>query len=270
MKKESSQILPVVVLYNQSFLESITFQTLLSKMTDNIFVYDNSQKAQEINLTNVYYYHNPNNSGLSSAYNSAASFARENGYKWLLLLDQDTDFSEVKIEDYQNAINANPDIKMFAPKVKSGALYMSPTNVRHKYARLRSSVPTGLIDLRKYGVINSGMCLNVESMLACGGYKEEVFLDYSDFQFLDRFKRLYPTGFIMDCEARQDLSVFSDNKESSLKRFELFCRSIKACERHSTSDNYWFLFVVMKRCVSISLRLKSLKPYRILYTYYLK
>lgn len=263
-------VLFVIVLYKSALEKSMTYRTLLSKCNNgHIFVYDNSPDIQLICLSNIIYHHDPCNSGLSIAYNTAARCAKENGYEWLLLLDQDTDFSGVAIDDYKSAILANPNIKLFAPKVKCGERYMSPAKIHHKNAVLQSSAPNGIISLNEYSPINSGICVNVDAMIECGGYKEDVFLDYSDYQFIERFKRLYPQAYILDREAKQDFSAFSDSKEATLSRYRLFCRSIKACERHSFADNWGYLFVVTKRCISICFHYKTLLPLKTLWNSYL-
>ncbi len=265
-----NRILFVVVIFKCRLLETKTYKTLLAKETDAyLYVYDNSPYCQNIGLNNIVYIHNPQNEGLSVAYNSACLYAKENGYEWLLLLDQDTDFSGVTIDYYETAILANPNIKLFAPKVRCGERYMSPAKIHHKYAVLQSSVPDGIISLNEYSPINSGICVNVDAMIECGGYKEDVFLDYSDYQFIERFKRLYPQAYILNREAKQDFSAFSDSKEATLSRYVLFCRSIKACERHSYADNWGYLFVVTKRCMSICFHYKTLLPLKTLWNHYL-
>ncbi len=259
----------VVTLYKCSLAGSQTYHTILKGWQGRIFVYDNSPESQVIDIDNVYYVHDNHNSGLSVAYNTAARYAKENGFEWLLLLDQDTDFSEVNMDDYRNAILSNPGIMLFAPKVKCRGKYMSPARFHHKFAVLQSYVPSGIISLDKYSPINSGLCVNVDAMIECGGYKDDVFLDYSDYQFIDRLRRICSSAYILDCEATQDFSVYSDNRESALKRYELFCKSIKACERHSISDSFWFLFVVVKRGLSVCCRYKTLLPLKLLGNSYL-
>lgn len=263
-------ILFVTVLYKCKFVDSKTYQTFLAGHNDIIiFVYDNSHEPQVIDLPNVIYLHDPQNSGLSVAYNKAGRYAKENGYEWLLLLDQDTDFSDIDIKDYKDAIDENPEIKMIAPKVLSGEYYMSPSNLSYKFSRLHNIVPTGIIDLNKFSPINSGMCIDVDAMFKCGGYKEDVFLDYSDYQFVERFRRFYPYAFIIDKTAKQNFSVYSDNTESTMRRYKMFCQSIKACERNTISDSFWLMFVVVKRCVSICFRYWTLEPIRIFWGNYL-
>ena len=254
-------ILFVIVLYKCKFADSKTYKSFLAGHNDiTIFVYDNSSEPQVIDLPNVIYLHDPANSGLSIAYNTAAKYARRNNYKWILLLDQDSDFSDVDINDYIASINQHNNIHLFAPTVMSGNRYMSPSKMRHKFSTLQKSVPVGFIDLNKYSPINSGMCINVKAFFKCGGYNEKVSLDYSDFQFIERFKRLNSTAFIIDVVVRQNFSVFADSKEITINRYKIFCNCLKACERRSFVDNCEYFFVVFKRGTSICIKFKSLIP----------
>lgn len=263
-------ILLVIVIYKTNLFISKTFQTFINKCHNTfLFVYDNSPIAQSINNPNIYYLHDKGNSGLSVAYNKAANYAIKKNFKWLLLLDQDTDFSGLSIKDYENAILNNPEIKIFAPHIKCGEKFMSPVKVWNKMMKLQNYVPTGIINLSKYTLINSGICVNVDAMIECGGYNDKVFLDYSDFEFLEKFKRKYTKAFIIDKDITQNLSVFSDNKDTTINRYRLYCKSIKNCERCCFSDNFWFLTLVLKRGLSICLKKITIKPILIFFSEYL-
>ena len=263
-------ILCVIVLYKSALELSKTYQSFFKANSNlNLFVYDNSPQEQIINRHNTIYIHDAQNSGLSVAYNKAAKYAQKNGYQWLLLLDQDSDFSGITIENYSEAISKHPNVKIFAPKVKCGEKYMSPCVMRHKTGFLVDEVPDKCIPLSKYSIINSGMCVNVDAMIKCGGYKEDVFLDYSDHQFIERFRKLYPTCFIIDKEVNQSFSTVTDDKASTINRYKLFCKSLKAFERHCFADNFWFFTTVLKRGVSICWKKHTLKPLKYFFTEYL-
>ena len=259
-----------IVLYKTSIEQSKTYSSFVQKYSEcNLFIYDNSPTANVINRPNTIYIHDPKNSGLSVAYNKAAEYAKENGYKWLLLMDQDTDFSGISITDYEKAISNNPTIKVFAPKIKCGAKYMSPVKIWHHIGFLQNKVPSGIISLSRYGIINSGMCVNVDAMIECGGYNEKVFLDHSDFEFLEKLKRLYSSAYIIDAEIKQNLSTFSDNKSTTLRRYTLYCKSIKGCEHRGLFDSCGLFVLVLKRGISICVREKTLKSLTIFFKEYL-
>ena len=269
IKKQS--ILYCIVLFKCDLEHSKTYSSLLNDDYRSwLYIYDNSPEPHNITRPNTIYVHDKNNSGLSVAYNSASLYAKGHGFEWVLLLDQDTDFTNIRIEDYLNAISQNPNIYLFAPKVRVGSgLYMSPCVLKHKSGHLMSCVPSGIIDLEKYSIINSGMCVNVKAMIYCGGYNEKVFLDYSDIEFLDRFKKNYPTAYIINKEIIQNLSALSDDKATTINRYRLFCRSVKHCHSSVWTDKLWFLIVVARRGLSICLRNATIEPLKIFFKEYL-
>lgn len=264
------EFLYVIILYRRALDETATFKSLIERFPDvQLFVYDNSPCSQQVNRCCTKYVHDPQNHGLSVAYNTAAKFAREEGFEWIVLLDQDTNFLNISIDDYKDAIANHSEIKMFAPKVRCGNKYMSPVKVWQHMAVLQESVPSGIIPLRKYTPINSGLCVNVDAMMECGGYNEAVFLDYSDHEFIRRFRKFYSNAFIIDKEIHQNFSVVSDDRESTINRYGLYCRSIRECERVGVSDRFWFFVLVLKRGLSICVKQRTIQPFKILWKEYL-
>lgn len=264
------KILCVIVLYNCLLKDSKTYRTFNPKSKD-LLVFDNSEQTQDISIyaSAATYVHNEKNIGLSACYNRAAEFAQSYGYDWLLLVDQDTDFSDVSVNDYVKAINENRDCQLFAPMVKCGKYTMSPTNMTFHFAHLSNKNFQGLVKLQKLSIINSGLCVSVDAFYKCGGYNEKVFLDYSDHEFLRRFKRNYYKAFILPKNLQQDFSVHTDSKEKSFARFRLFCKSIRGCKRDRVWDDLCYSFVVIKRACSLALSFRSFSPFFIvLKTYY--
>ena len=84
------KILCVIVLYKCKLEDSKSYQSLLRDKDITIFAYDNSPTPQEVNVKNVIYVHDSQNSGLGVAYNKAAQYAKCEHFEWLLLLDQET------------------------------------------------------------------------------------------------------------------------------------------------------------------------------------
>lgn len=271
--KTSDSILFVLVLYNCKLNDSITYQTLLKNNNDlAIYIYDNSAHSQQITLPNVIYINDPSNPGLGVAYNSAANYAKQKGFKWILLLDQDTTFPEGILKEYEQSIMFHHNIYMFAPPIRIGEKkFMSPVRLIWKIGLLKPRVPhKRIVSLYKFSPINSGLCISVDKFIAAGGYKPEVILDYSDFQFIEYFKKISPLCYILNTEVIQDFSVFTEDLNKSLIRFQLFCKSIKACDKKNILDKVGFFIVVLKRSLSLSIKKMTIKPLIILYQSYIK
>lgn len=263
------KILIVIVLYHCELQNSKTYQTF-NRKEESLLVFDNSEKAQDITsyTENALYIHNESNIGLSACYNQAAVYAKEQGYDWLLFLDQDTDFSGVSIDDYLSAISAHPECKLVAPMVKCGVYTMSPMKYKHHFALFSKNTYKGVVDVKDLSIINSGLCVSLEAFEKSGGYNETVFLDYSDHEFLRRFKRHYSLAFILPNIIYQDYSAKSDNAESSLKRLVLFCESIRGCEKNSLKERLEFAIPILKRTLALVVRNHTLRPFFIAYKHY--
>ena len=71
--------------------------------------------------------------------------------------------------------------------------------------------------IKEYDIINSGMLIKVADFIKAGGYKEDVSLDFSDFQFIERLKRVTKNFIVLNIECIQD---FSNNAEDKAKLIE--------------------------------------------------
>lgn len=264
-----TKILCILVLYHCNLQDSRTYKTF-EPANEHLLIFDNSEYSQDISNTipKAIYIHNGTNVGLSVCYNQAAKFAGEHGYQWLLFLDQDTDFSGVTIDDYEKAIEENPECQMIAPMVMCGEYTMSPMNFKHHFATLSRASFSGKQKIRNISVINSGMCVSLEAFEKCGGYNEKVFLDYSDHEFVGRYKKHFEFLYVLPKVIRQDFSAKTDSKQSSLGRFRLFCRSLSGCEKASMKDVCEYAFVIMKRMLSLILRFHTIAPCGIAYKNY--
>lgn len=270
----NKQLLFVIVIYNLDFHQSSTYQTLLLPHSDiPTYIIDNSLYSQIVQDSNVIFYsHHPDNPGVSFAYNEAAKYAKENGYEWMLLLDQDTHFPNGILQEYLDCISSRPDIHLIAPPVNvSNGRYMSPVKLWWKMGLINNNVPKGqIISLYDYSPINSGMCISVDAFFKCGGYKNQVFLDYSDFQFIERFRRISDKGYILKTEIHQEFSTLVDDRDKMLSRYQLFCLSLKQCDMPSFVDRMGYAMVVLKRGVSLILKTHSFRPVLIFFKYYIK
>lgn len=265
------KILCVLVLYHCELKDSRTYKTF-KPSDEHLLVFDNSEVSHGVHTYAVRstYIHNETNVGLSACYNKAAKYAKENGYDWMLFLDQDTDFNEVAISDYKKAIDNNPSCQLFVPMVMCGEYTMSPMKYKHHFAVFSKKHYDGITSLRQLSVINSGMCVSLAAFEKCGGYNEKVFLDYSDHEFIRRFKKYYNNVFVLPKTIFQDYSAKSDSIDVALKRFELFCESIRGCEKNNLKERIEFSIPILKRTLSLVLRNHSLLPLVIAYKHYFR
>lgn len=259
---DADKILFVTVLYGQKLSETNAYKTLL-RYCRHVFIQDNSpEESLDIPLPEGWKYtRDAANPGLSRAYNSAAAYARQHGFQWIMITDQDTAYQPGAVERMSELIRKYPDEAIFIPKVKiPDGRYISPVPLRNFFTRPEAEPLTGDVELRKTAIINSGIIVNLEAFEKCGGYNENVFLDFSDFQFIDRLSRVTRKGIVSDEEILQSFSATEDTGEKQIRRFSLFCRSLKGYEKRDIKTAMALIAVVAKRALSLTLRRKNLRP----------
>lgn len=266
------KILFVIVLYKCRLKDSKSYISLLKKYPNEyIFLYDNSPVKQTIERDNVTYIHDAKNSGLGVAYNKAAEYAKQNGYEWILIMDQDTMFPPNALRYYEDAIKNNPGIMLFAPihRVAENT-YISPTHYRFKTSHLEKSARTGLLSFKDAAPINSGMLINVEAFYKAGGYDEDVVLDFSDIRFIEKFKKYYSSFYaIGKIVCLQDFSIDEQNAEKLMARYKIYLKCALACKREHLYDHLSYLYITSRRTMKWTLRTHSLSFLKTYVTDYL-
>jgi hypothetical protein len=267
-----NKILVVIVLYKQAIKDSNAYNSLKKYLNDYaIFFYDNSPEYNEENRQYLKledkYTHNPSNPGLSFAYNQAAQYALNKSYKWLLLLDQDTTLPDGILDTYQKIIIEYPEVVLFAPcvRIKNTDYFISPGKKNMKRISTNGKKTIGKLSLKKYTAINSGLLINVNAFIKCGGYNEKVFLDFSDFQFIDRLSKYYNDFFTIDFTLEQELSSNEDNIKKTIQRFKILCYCARNCYMNSIIDIIEYLIVVYGRAINLFIRKKKIIFFRIIF-----
>lgn len=238
-------ILPVIVIYKIRLSESDCYRHFLSRIPVRQFmVYDNSPvsfASDEVMPKSAIYVRDTSNGGVSVAYNTAAKYALQNGFERILLLDQDTLFP---ISMYEEMMRCESDI--CAPRIvlKNGQPF-SPTAWKHGALR-GVRLPSGEYALGRYMLVNSGLCVSVKLFMLAGGYNEKVKLDFADFQFMHRLRRVTDCFTLLDAEAEQD---FSNEQTDVSVLYARYCKYIEGARHFETYDMkdkllvFWSVFL---------------------------
>lgn len=267
-------ILYVITLYGCRLEESATFKTLLKGHNDalnDIYVYDNSPYEQTTDVEVGKYVHDCCNGGLGKAYNAAYRYAIEKGYLWLLLLDQDTDFSNDAIDSYKAAICLHKSVSMIVPRhtIATGQ-FISPTPYCLFTSHICNSAPVGTVKFSDASPINSGILVSLDSFSRVGGYYEKVWLDFSDVAFIEKYKRLYPEYYVLPSViCRQTFSGMETDKKKIFQRFCIYlecARNFRKCV-HGTS--LALTIATLRPTLSRTFRERSLKYFWAFFNYYL-
>ncbi len=225
----TASILAVIVLYKTSpHASSTSVRTLARTLaaTDpgmlrlKVLLFDNSPTAQGITglFEQEEYLSAPSNPGLAEAYNAGIRIAQQEGFDWLLTLDQDTVLPETFLAELARAIavvGPTPEIAAVVPFVQGAGRVLSPYTFR--WGALPQWFPFGYVgvpDTPTYA-LNSASLLRVDALCQVGGYDPRFWLDASDHAIFHRMhehgKLVYVAGNI---QITHDLSVLSTDQMS--------------------------------------------------------
>ena len=231
-------LLVVIVLYGVSLGESLTYKTLdvasrrlrQGEGDIQVLLYDNTPGGGTTSPLpkGVRYEAFGANLGLAAAYNRALDMAQEQGFPWLLLLDQDTvlpkDFLVLLLEELRR-YESNSEVVAVVPIVRSGGVVVSPKRVGFLGLRAFSERPRGIQDV-EIASINSGTAIRCDFARSIGGFSRAYWLDYLDHWL---FRQIYAAGkkvAVSNCGLEHSLSVQDYRRNINLTRY----RSILAGE----------------------------------------
>lgn len=239
------QVLIVIVLYRQKPGSSNALKSLEPLMRKypaaiSVFVYDNSDEKAS-NLDGVcYYLHDPKNPGVSRAYNAAFHYAKQKGFRFLMLMDQDSFFPENIFDSYSQAVVQHPGVEVFAPRVQDQQNLYSPFRFTRGRGKPLPNLKSGVYEFTDTKLINSGLLITIKAFEKCGGYDERFPLDFSDIVFCDRlgacnFKLCLIDGSI----THEHSSAQASPSEESKKRFEKYLQALALYKLTNKKISYW-------------------------------
>ncbi len=176
------KIAAVVILYNpdSNVLNNISSYI---EQVDRLFVVDNSEKVnyelvKKFNrYSNIEYIPNKTNIGIAAALNIGAKKAIDEGFDYLLTMDQDSEASPLMVSELMNCFSVDSKIAVVAPLLRhpSGRNFIAKSN--NPCEKVITVWTSGnLIDLNIYKLTN--------------GFMEELFIDYVDHEYCLRLNTL--------------------------------------------------------------------------------
>ncbi len=170
------RIAGVVVIYNsdESIINNIASYI---HQIEKLFIVDNSELPNYtlVNLLkkipSVIYISNAKNEGIAKALNQGANAAIEQGFDYLLTMDDDTSVPDNMVNEMVSFVERHKGIPIgiLAPQ----------------------SVPELVNDNYKsvFITITSGNLVNLKAFLDCGPFLDELFIDWVDHEYCMRLKR---------------------------------------------------------------------------------
>jgi GT2 family glycosyltransferase len=230
-----ASILAVVVLYGilpreSSTLRSLQASAALMSPHDakfKILVYDNTPggHTREALSDHCQYHVSDANNGLAGAYNFALDMAEEEGFDWLLTLDQDTELEgEYLGRLFQHVRHLFQDDRIagIAPCVADHGVVISPHSLFMGFSKRFPKHFEGLSE-RETAAINSATAWRVAALRAIGGFNPFFWLDYLDYWVCHAIHRLGKRIYVDNTLViNHELSLLDKDRRMKRERYANF------------------------------------------------
>lgn len=151
-----------------------------------VFVYENgSGNAKDVRalcegeFDNVQVIADTENRGIAFALNQLLAAAHDGGYAHILMLDQDSVPTGGMCDELERHLTG--DVAMVSPFI------LDRNRMTIAEYKAMAMPPLERLDhAAKHGAITSGTLNDVEAALAVGGFDDDLFIDYVDFDFNER------------------------------------------------------------------------------------
>ena len=183
-----------IVFYNPDDVKRLndSLRSILNQFS-KVYIFDNSTKQVEFPSLgpNVTYITEHKNLGIAYALNRMMERAEQDGYQWLVTMDQDSILPDEMIEAYEAHIH-DADVAIICPQV---------IDKRRAYMTLKTEPAEEYVD----ECITSGSCTSIEAWKKLGKFDEWLFIDLVDNEFCKRaivsgYKILQLNSLVMNQE----------------------------------------------------------------------
>lgn len=183
-----------IVLYNPDDIKRLndSLRSVLNQFS-RVYLFDNSTKHVELPPfgSNVTYLTEHKNLGIAYALNRMMEQAEQDGFQWLVTMDQDSILPEGMFGAYETHIH-DADVAIICPQV---------IDKRRAYMTVKTEPAEEYVD----ECITSGSCTSIEAWKKLGKFDEWLFIDLIDNEFCKRaivsgYKILQINSLVMNQE----------------------------------------------------------------------
>lgn len=227
-------ILVTIVLYKTDISNSLSYKTLienikkLEKYSPSILIYNNSPEI-EVSHSSEYIVRNAEeNEMLAGAYNYAYKMAKSEGYKWLLLLDQDTELTSQYFDELNIFLDKidGEEYNVVVPILSYKNHHLSPLVCKKDigpFSKLKEiKNNNNLLSIGENDFIvayNSVSLISVEALNKIGGFGNQYKLDMLDYYYYYKLSEIKSKVYILPVSLNQNLSLLEDNSFMSIGRY---------------------------------------------------
>lgn len=186
MTTQNNEVCIVVVLFNPKEEQIYNVEALSARYT--VVAIDNSEKASSVFCS--FYVPLFDNKGIAAAQNVGIQYAKDHGFNYVLLLDQDSCISDGFVEGIVN------DFKKI--KEKDGSIgYLGPIFIdRETLQEYKNYTDKSKEYTEVSEIIASGALLSMKVIGKVGMMEDDLFIDLVDFEWCWRAKRLGFSGYM--------------------------------------------------------------------------
>ena len=134
-------------------------------------------RVQPRELSNVHLILNPKNEGVARALNQGAEWAATQACRWILTLDQDTVVDQHMVDSLCAVYQDIPD--PFSVAI-IGSNYTDAA-IREPFLPLNGNIKDSWLEVKT--TITSGSLLPLSAFRQIGPFREELFIDFVDFEY---------------------------------------------------------------------------------------
>ena len=225
-----SKFLILIVLYESKAKDSLSYTSLLKSSEylseSKLILWDNSPSVQSIDTHNisflkcVEYIHTAENMSLSKIYNRVIQ-ANED-YNYMIILDQDSSFSNEYFKKLNIAIIKHPSINLFLPLIKSEQTIVSPGDYKIFKGSYWKKEKYGIINAKNILAINSGMVINSHYLKNIyKGYDERLRFYGTDTSFMLDYQENNEYLFVIDYVFKHKSALLDKDENFNMQLFRL-------------------------------------------------
>jgi GT2 family glycosyltransferase len=204
-------------------------QTEASGLRLKLIVADNTPGGHTVSdlPATVMYWAYPKNPGLAKPYNDALALAAEEGFDWLLTLDQDTHLPAEFLSSMVHAAQAHDEDREVAavvPRIEDVGRLISPFYFARGFWPIVLPATTSGIAPPHTSALNSASLLHVRSLLKLGGYDPNFPLHNSDTRLFQQLDKAGKRVAIADVTVSHELSILRREERLTADRYRLMLR----------------------------------------------
>lgn len=221
----------VLVLYNCTLEDSITFLSLKNQLKNLIVDYElliyNNDKNINIIEPNYIVINSIENKKLAGAYNFALDKAIRGNKSWLLLLDQDTEIPDNYLDLLQNYLQSNNDNDLVAvvPVLMHKTEILSPKIINSYIWQIHDIGEKGYVSNQRIIAFNSMSLLKVNFIKSINGFSTNYPLDMLDAWYYNKIFLKRKKVYVLDIDIKHNLSVTNYEKMISIDRHREFLQA---------------------------------------------